>query len=117
MGAARAAREPHTARALLEENRQLIAEKRERRALQRKTSREEFDKLVVHDQMSIAGEKAREQDRRHAHRELAEQYKEEISGHKQTKCSAYEAKRVGGSEIQYFPFVEGETIDQDRKAK
>jgi len=106
-----------TARALLEENRQLIAEKQERRAMAKKNSREEFEKLVVQDRATIEGEKARELSRRKAQRELAHYYKERIGDKEVTKSDAYNQKRANASDSHYFPFVEGETIDRNRQEK
>jgi len=108
---------PQTARALLEENRQLIQEKSERKALARKNSREFVERLLAQDRMTTEGDKAREIGRRHAQRELAQYYKAEIAEKEQAKASEYRSKVESGVEIQYFPFVEGETINKSREAK
>jgi len=105
-----------TARALLEENRQLIADKQERRAMARKNSREEFEKLVVQDRATIEGEKARALSRRMAQRDLAVHYKERIGDKESAKKDAYSHKRET-ADAHYFPFVEGETIDRNRQEK
>jgi len=110
---------PLTARALLEENKQLIAEKESRRAMARKNSQEEFEKLILQDRQVIECDKARQLNRRMAQRELAEHYKERICDRERStsKTAQYEVKRQQGTAISYFPFVEGETVDMDRKAK
>lgn len=108
---------PQTARALLEENKQLIEEKRERKALQRKNSREYVEKLLLQDRLTIEGDKARELGRRHAQRELAQYYKAKIAEKEEQKAKEYQSKVEKGREIQYFPFVEGENIDKSREMK
>jgi hypothetical protein len=108
---------PHTARTLLEENKQLIEEKQKKKALARKSSREEFERLIARDRLSAESDKANEQSRKQAHIQLANTYKEKIGKREQAKADAYTAKIKDGIDIQYFPWVEGETIDKHREAK
>lgn len=95
----------------------MIHEKQERRALARKHSKEEFEKLIINDRLSSEGEKARELSKKSAKRELAQHYKECIGGKECTKVQKYVAKRDGSADPGYFPFVEGENIQKDRQAK
>lgn len=106
-----------TARALLEENRQMIAEKEARRAMARKNSKEEFERLVMQERAVQEGEKARELSKRHAKRELAQHYKAKIGEGEKSKTAKYEVKRQTDKPPTYFPFVEGESIDKERKVK
>jgi len=108
---------PQTARALLEENRQLIQEKQERKALARKNSREFVEKLLAQDRLTTEGDRAKDIGRRHAQRELAQYYKAEIAEKERARAGKYRSKVDSGVEIQYFPFVEGETIDRRREEK
>lgn len=108
---------PQTARGILEENKKLIADQQERRSAARKNSRDEFDKLVVQDRLTTEGEKARVMSRRQAQRELANYYKEKIGEKEKAKANEYSNKKDNGVAIQYFPFIEGETIDKNRAAK
>jgi hypothetical protein len=114
---ARGERAPQTARALLEENKQLIEEKQRKKALARQSSREEFERLVVRDRIIAESDKAQQLTRRQAHLDLAKSYKEKICNKEQAKQDAYNKKKQNGVDIQYFPWVEGETIDKHREAK
>jgi len=67
--------------------------------------------------MGNEGDKAKEIDRRLAQRELATYYKAKIAEKEKVKATSYQAKVEGGIDSQYFPFVEGETIDKNREAK
>jgi len=105
-----------TARGLLEENRMLIAEKQERKAMARQNSKEEFERLIAQDLKSSEGDKARDLHKLATQRELARHYKEKIGVSHRTKVEAYRDKQERSSET-YFPFVEGENITSDRRAK
>lgn len=85
--------------------------------LARQDSRECFEKLLAQDRVSSEGDKARDIGRRQAQRELAQYYKAEIAQKEQKKAKEYSSKVQSGVEIQYFPFVEGETINKNREAK
>lgn len=108
---------PQSARTLLEENKQLIQEKRERKTLARQNSREFTEKLLAQDRRTTEGDKAKETGRRLVQRELSVNYKEKIAEKEQEKAWSYKAKIEGGVGIQYFPFVEGETISKHREMK
>lgn len=110
-------RGPQTARGLLEENKRLIEEKQRKKAMARQSSREEFERLVVRDRLIAESDKAEELTRRKAHLDLAQSYKEKICSKEKEKAGAYSRKKETGVDIQYFPWVEGETIDRHREAK
>lgn len=112
---ARSSNGPQTARALLEENKILINEKQERKALEKKNSREFVAALLAQDQMTIESDKAREIGRRGAKQELARYYKAKIAEKETKKSNEYSEKVQSGVEIQYFPFVEGENITKSRE--
>lgn len=108
---------PQTARALLEENKQLIHDKQERKALARKNSREFFDRLLAHNRLVTEGDKAKSMSRRDAQRELAQYYKAKMAEKERVKANEYQAKVESGIDVQYFPFVEGETINKSREVQ
>ncbi|CAK9114103.1 unnamed protein product [Durusdinium trenchii] len=106
---------PMSARELLEENKQLIEEKKEQKALARKNSREMVQKLIEEDRMKSEGLKATVQSRRSMLKDLAQQYKASIAEKEQQRAALKASKR--GPPVSYFPFVEGETIAKGRAAK
>jgi len=106
---------PQTARALLEENKQLIQEKQGRKALAKKSSREFVERLIEHDRLSTEVDKTREAGRKQTQQELACYYKAKIAEKEQAKAGEYRSKVDNGVEIQYFPFVEGEGISRSRE--
>lgn len=108
---------PYTARSLLEDNKRLIAEKEERRALEKQHSREFVEAVLAQDRVTTEGDKAREITRRNAQRELAKYYKTKIAEKEMAKAEAYQEKVKSGAEIHYFPFVEGENITRSRQAQ
>lgn len=107
----------HTARAVLEENKRLIDERKERQAEERKQTKDFVAELIAQDQKTVVNDKAKELGRRKTHRELAGHYQEMIAEKEAKRAAEYAAKVRGGVEIQYFPFVEGENIDKNRKAQ
>ncbi|CAE7931073.1 unnamed protein product, partial [Symbiodinium necroappetens] len=107
---------PMSARELLEDNKQLILEKKEQKALARKNSRELVQKLIEEDRVKSEGIKATDQSKRSMQRELAQQYKAAIEN-KEAQRAAVKAAASQGQHISYFPFVEGETIAKGRAAK
>ncbi|CAE7304829.1 unnamed protein product, partial [Symbiodinium sp. CCMP2592] len=107
---------PMSARELLEDNKQLILEKKEQKALARKNSRELVQKLIEEDRVKSEGIKATDQSKRSMQRELAQQYKAAIEK-KEAQRAAVKAAASQGQHISYFPFVEGETIAKGRAAK
>eukprot|EP00927_Polykrikos_kofoidii_P067307 TRINITY_DN62808_c0_g1_i1.p1 TRINITY_DN62808_c0_g1~~TRINITY_DN62808_c0_g1_i1.p1 ORF type:complete len:437 (-),score=119.95 TRINITY_DN62808_c0_g1_i1:369-1679(-) len=108
---------PQTARSLLEENKQLIEEKRERKARERQNSREFTETLLAKDRRTNEHDKARDIGRKQAQQQLAQYYKTKIAEKETSKASEYSRKVQCGSEIQYFPFVEGENINKSREAQ
>lgn len=102
-----------SARELLEENKQLIEEKKEQKALARKNSREMVQKLIEEDRMKSEGLKATVQSRRSMLKDLAQQYKASIAEKEQQRAALKASKR--GPPVSYFPFVEGETIAKDTR--
>jgi len=108
---------PQTARSLLEENKKLVVAKQEKKALDRQDSREFVEKLLVDDRVVNEIDKAKDIGRRTAQRGLAQYYKSKIAEKEAEKSNAYKAKCEGGVDVQYFPFIEGETISQNRQAE
>jgi len=106
---------PMSARELLEENKQLIEEKKEQKALARKNSREMVQKLIEEDRMKSEGIKATVQSKRTMLKDLAQQYKASIAEKEQEKAALKTSKK--GQPLSYFPFVEGERIAKGRAAK
>jgi len=106
---------PMSARELLEENKQLIEEKKEQKALARKNSREMVQKLIEEDRMKSEGIKATVQSKRSMLKDLAQQYKASIAEKEQEKAALKTSKK--GQPLSYFPFVEGERIAKGRAAK
>jgi len=106
-----------TERALLEDNRRLIQEKRERKALARQRSREVVEQMIDQDRRVSEGDKANAIGRRHMQRDLAEYYKAEIAEKEKAKANAYRLKVEGGVDAGFFPFVEGENVNKHREAK
>jgi len=111
---------PQTARALLEENKQLVLEKQQRKALERKNSREFVEKLLADDRMVNEADKAKEIGRRSAQQGLAQYYKAKIAEKEAEKANAYQTKLESGVTVHFFPFTEGENINmkqQEAKSK
>jgi hypothetical protein len=108
---------PKTARALMEDNKQLVLEKQERKALARQNSREFVERLLADDRVVNEADKAKDIGRRAAQRGLAQYYKAKIAEKETEKSNAYQNKLDKGADIQYFPFIEGETIGQNRQAE
>ncbi|CAK0843902.1 unnamed protein product [Prorocentrum cordatum] len=114
---ARPAGAPQTARGLLEVNRALIEEKKEKKALQRQSSREEFERLLERNRATTESEKSRALTRRIAERELAQCYKSKIGEKEKTRTHAYSEKLANATSSEHWPFNEGETIDRVRGEK
>jgi len=108
---------PQSAGALLEENKQLSLEKKHRKALDRKNSREFVERLLAEDRVVTEADKAKDIGRRTAQRGLAQYYKAKIAEKEIEKTAEHQTKRDKGVDIQFFPFLEGETISQHRKAE
>jgi len=106
---------PMSARELLEENKQLIEEKKEQKALARKNSREMVQKLIEEDRMKSEGIKATVQSKRSMLKDLAQQYKASITQKEEERAALKTSKK--GQPPSYFPFVEGERIAKGRAAK
>jgi len=111
-------REPQTARALLEENKQLVVRKQEERTMARKKSRDRIEQLLQGDQKVIEADKAKHASRRLAQQELSRYYKTRIAEKELEKANEYRSKLDGGEgEDHYFPYTEGEHINKTRKAQ
>jgi hypothetical protein len=108
-------REPQSARALLEENAQLVLQKEEARSLSRKKSWDFLNKLMNDEQKVIQEEKAKDAGRRLANRELAQYYKAKIAEKEEQKANSYRSKVDAGIGSQFFPYIEGERIHEERK--
>jgi len=106
---------PMSARELLAENKQLIEEKKEQKALARKNSREMVQKLIEEDRMKSEGIKATVQSKRSMLKDLAQQYKASITRKEEERAALKTSKK--GQPLSYFPFVEGERIAKGRAAK
>jgi len=107
---------PQTARGLLEENKQLIQEKLERKALQKQSSQEYFDRMAQENRIVMDRDKAKMMNRRSAQRELAQHYKAKMAEKEQFKANEYSSKLEDGVQI-HFPFVEGDNINRNRKTQ
>jgi len=106
-----------TARTLLEDNKQLVVQKQQRKALERQRSREFVDRLFADDRLANEADKAKQVSRSSAQRGLAQYYKAKIAQKEADKKGSYKAKLdIGGGDL-HFPFVEGETICQNRQAE
>jgi hypothetical protein len=108
---------PQTARAILQVNRELIEEKKQRKAIQRNNSREEFDRLLEANQRVIEDQRSQAITRRSAQREMAHYYKSKICEKEEKKANAYNEKLASASSNLYWPFREGETVSKEREAK
>jgi len=108
---------PQTARALLEENKQLVKEKDKLKAMERKNSREFVEKILAADRVVNESDKAKDIGRRTAQRGLARYYKAKICEREVEKTNSYHQKLAGGLAIEHFPYIEGETICQNRQAE
>eukprot|EP00440_Ansanella_granifera_P017878 gb/GFBE01019416.1/.p1 GENE.gb/GFBE01019416.1/~~gb/GFBE01019416.1/.p1 ORF type:complete len:476 (+),score=136.40 gb/GFBE01019416.1/:1-1428(+) len=107
---------PLSARELLEENKQLIQEKKQQKALARKNSREFVQKLLEEDRRVEEGTKATDQGKKSALKELSQHYLLKIAEKEEAKAAAHRAARAGNDNV-FFPFVEGETITKARGQK
>lgn len=114
---ARSQREPQTARALLEENKVLVSRKREEKEMARKKSREFIEQILEGDQKSQEADKAKNASRRLAQQELSRYYKGKIAEKESERANSYRLKLEAGAGETYFPYIEGEHINQTRKAQ
>lgn len=108
---------PQTARGLLEVNRRLIEEKKERKAMQRKSSREDFERLVERNRASTETERSQALTKRIAQRELAQYYKSKIGEKEKSRANAYTEKLANATSHEHWPFNEGENINKERGEK
>jgi hypothetical protein len=108
---------PQSARTILEENKQLIQEKLERKAFEKKQSKDFNENIVAKGQVVSEMEQARGITRITAKRELAHYYKSKIAEKEAAKATEYSRKVEEGSDIQYFPYNEGENITKSREAQ
>jgi hypothetical protein len=106
---------PQTARAILQVNRELIEEKKQRKAIQRNNSREEFDRLLEANQRVIEDQRSQAITRRSAQREMAHYYKSKICEKEEKKANAYNEKLASASSNLYWPFREGETVSKETR--
>jgi len=108
---------PQTARALLEENKQLVQVKQQRKAMERKNSRQFIDQILADDRMFTEADKAKQINRRCEQRELAGYYKARIAEKEAERANEYNSKLQSGICNQFFPFVEGEHITKNRQVQ
>mmetsp|Transcript_90025 Transcript_90025/g.179011 ORF Transcript_90025/g.179011 Transcript_90025/m.179011 type:complete len:432 (+) Transcript_90025:39-1334(+) len=108
---------PQTARGLLEENKQLIQEKLERKGLEKKHSREYFDRMAQENRTIMDRDKAKTMSRRSEHQQLAQHYKSKMAEKERLKANEYNSKLQDGVQIQFFPFVEGDNINRNRETQ
>lgn len=110
------------ARALLEDNKLLIEEKRRQKALARKDEKDFVERILEQDRLTNEGDKARELGKRSAQKELAQHYKAKIAEKEETKANEYKLKveqrsTVQGGEPQFFTFNGGEDNTGRREVK
>lgn len=109
---------PQTARAVLEENKILSERKKLAGRNDRAASLVMVESLLALEKESVEKDKAKQQGRREAHQQLAQQYKASIVQKEKEKGKRFEAK-MGDREKEdaapYFPFTEGETVQEYRE--
>lgn len=101
----------------MEVNKELVERKKEEQALARQRSREFIDKRLYEDQKCLQADKAKLASRRLAQRELARYYKSKIAEKDEERATAYGSKLSAGPGACYFPYTEGEHINQTRNAQ
>lgn len=101
----------------MEVNKGLSERKKEEQALARQRSREFIDQRLSEDQRCLQADKAKLASRRLAHQELARYYKSKIAEKDEERATTYRSKLGAGAGACYFPYTEGEHINQTRKAQ
>jgi hypothetical protein len=107
----------HTARTLLEENLRLSAMKNEVKKDERRHSKELVDEMLQRDQQNLESDRKKEQKRRDTQKALAQKYRTAILQKELAESQEYQKKQAEGTNEVFFPFTEGETVEQYRQAQ
>jgi hypothetical protein len=107
----------HTARNLLEENQRLSNMKKERAVMERCASRELIDQIFERDRQNLEHDRLKQQKRRETHQALAQKYKSSIVQKELSMAQEYSKKLESGPNEEFFPFVEGETVEKHRESQ
>ncbi|CAE8662203.1 unnamed protein product, partial [Polarella glacialis] len=108
---------PISARELLEENKVLGELKAQQKAGRRQYEKDFVQRLLEEDRMVMEGNKAKEQSKKHAKVQLAQQYKDRIVLNQETKVTTEQNEKHLQQGLGYFPFDEGEQIVKNRDMK
>lgn len=106
-----------TARNMLEENQRLSQMKKDRKGMERQASRELIDQIFERDRQNLENDRMKQQKRRETHQSLATKYKTAILQKELTQAKEYAAKLEHGPNEEFFPFVEGETVEKHRDSQ
>eukprot|EP00746_Dinoflagellata_sp_MGD_P161823 gnl/MRDRNA2_/MRDRNA2_89110_c0_seq1.p1 gnl/MRDRNA2_/MRDRNA2_89110_c0~~gnl/MRDRNA2_/MRDRNA2_89110_c0_seq1.p1 ORF type:complete len:436 (-),score=120.73 gnl/MRDRNA2_/MRDRNA2_89110_c0_seq1:411-1718(-) len=107
----------HTARSLLEENQRLSTMKKEKAHMERRASKELIDQIFERDRQNLEHDRQKQQKRRETHQALAQKYKSAIVQKELSMAQEYEKKLEHGPNEEFFPFVEGETVEKHRESQ
>lgn len=107
----------HTARNLLEENQRLSNMKKESAQMERRASKELIDQIFERDRQNLEHDRQKQQKRRETHQALAQKYKSAIVQKELSMAKEYSKKLEGGPNEEFFPFVEGETVEKHRESQ
>lgn len=104
-----------TARDLLVENQRISQEKRAAHTLEEQGSRDLIERLFERDKAIVERDRIQDKTRRDKHTALAQEYKNAIADRERAKQLEYGEKVASGRAHEFFPFVEGETVDRLRE--
>jgi len=107
----------HTARSMLEENQRLSQMKKDKKTMERSASRELIDQIFERDRQNLEHDRLKQLKRRETHQALAQKYKTSIVQKELATANEYSKKLEHGPNEEFFPFVEGETVEKHRESQ
>lgn len=107
----------NTACNLLQENQRLSTMKKEIEQQERCASRELVEGIFERDRQNLAHDQMKQQKRRETHQALAQKYKSAIVQKELAMAQDYAKKLESGPHSEFFPFVEGETVEKHRESQ
>merc|ERR1719359_13023 len=84
---------------------------------ERRHSKELVDEMLQRDQQNLESDRKKEQKRRDTQKALAQKYRTAILQKELAESQEYQKKQAEGTNEVFFPFTEGETVEQYRQAQ
>ena len=85
--------------------------------MERRASQELTDQIFERDQQNLEHDREKQQKRRETHQVLAQKYKSAIVQKELSMAQEYTKKLESGPNEEFFPFVEGETVEKHRESQ